>query len=73
MKSGNIPFKILVTQKWLSKNLDLSKKFDHSLISLVSEEVLASAISTKNPDGVAALVGISSILNCEFNKEAGLD
>ena len=65
--SGNVPSKILVTEKWLCKNLNLSKKFDELLINIVSEEVLASALSTKNPDGVAALVEISSIPNYQFN------
>ncbi len=69
LKSGNNPSKILATEKWLEKHQGLSKKINRSLITLVSEEVLASAGSTKNPDGVIALVGISSILNCDFNKE----
>ena len=67
VKSGNSPSKILVTEKWLKKNQNLSKQFDESLINIVSEEVLASAISTNNPDGIAALVKISSIPNYQFN------
>ena len=67
MKSGNVPSKILVTEKWLKKNQSLRKKFDQSLITIVSEEVLASALSTINPDGIAALVEISSIPNYQFN------
>nr|WP_288261952.1 RNA methyltransferase [uncultured Prochlorococcus sp.] len=67
LKSGNAPSKILVTDKWLIKNQNLSKKFNKSLITIVSEEVLASAISTINPDGIAALVEISSIPNYQFN------
>ena len=67
VKSGNSPSKILVTEKWLKKNQNLSKQFDQSLINIVSEEVLASAISTNNPDGIAALVKISSIPNYRFN------
>ena len=55
LKSGNHPSKILTTEKWLDKNEDLYQKIDQSLIIVVSEEVLASAVSTKNPDGVAAL------------------
>ena len=69
LKSGNQPSKILATEKWLDKYEELSKKINKSLITIVSEEVLASAVSTKKPDGVTALVGISSILNCDFNKE----
>ena len=69
LKSGNHPSKILTTEKWLDKNEDLYQKIDQSLIIVVSEEVLASAVSTKNPDGVAALVEISSILNFDFNIE----
>ena len=69
LKSGKNPSKILVTEKWLRKNQNLSKKFDESLINIVSEEVLASAISTINPDGIAALVEISAIPNYQFNKK----
>ena len=36
---------------------------------MVSEEVLASAITTVNPDGIAALVEISSIPNYQFNSQ----
>tara|TARA_A100001035_G_scaffold12475_1_gene8688 strand:+ start:3029 stop:3739 length:711 start_codon:yes stop_codon:yes gene_type:complete len=67
LKSGKTPSTILVTEKWLRKNQNLSKKFNQSLINIVSEEVLASAISTINPDGIAALVEISSIPNYQFN------
>ena len=67
LKSGKTPSKILVTEKWLKKNQNLSKKLHQSAINIVSEEVLASAISTINPDGIAALVEISSIPNYQFN------
>ena len=67
MKSGNSPSKILVTEKWLRKNRNLSQKFAQSLITLVSDEVLASALSTINPDGISALVEISSLSNYQFN------
>jgi TrmH family RNA methyltransferase len=67
LKSGNSPTKILVTEKWLRKNRNLSEKFDQSLLTLVSEEVLASALSTINPDGISALVKISSLPNHQFN------
>ena len=69
MKSGKTPSKILVTERWLKKNQNLSKKLSYSLINLVSEEVLASAISTINPDGIAALVETSSIPNYQFNSK----
>ncbi len=69
LKSGNCPSKILTTEKWLDKNEELYQKIDQSLIIVVSEEVLASAVSTKNPDGVAALVEISSILNFDLNNQ----
>ncbi len=67
LKAGSYPYKILATEKWLDKNEELYQKINLSLITVVSEEVLASAVSTKNPDGVAALVEISSILNFDFN------
>ena len=67
LKSGNHPSKVLVTEKWLQKNEELYQNIDKSILIVVSEEVLASAVSTKNPDGVTALVSISAILNCEFN------
>ena len=66
LKSGKNPSKILVTEKWLKKNQNLSKKFHDSIINIVSEEVLVSAISTINPDGIAALVEISAIPNYQF-------
>jgi len=69
LKSRKNPSKILVTEKWLRKNQNLSKKFDDSLINIVSEEVLASAISTINPDGIAALVEISAIPNYQFSSK----
>ena len=69
LKSGNCPSKVLTTEKWLDKNEELYQKIDQSLIIVVSEEVLASAVSTKNPDGVAALVEISSILNFDLNNQ----
>ena len=69
LKSGNYPSKVITTEKWLDKNEELYQKIDQSLIIVVSEEVLASAVSTQNPDGVAALVEISSILNFEFNNQ----
>ena len=67
LKSGNHPSKILATEKWLYKNEELNQNINQSSVIVVSEEVLASAVSTKNPDGVAALVEISSIINCDFN------
>ncbi len=67
LKSGNNPVKILVTEKWLKKNAALNKNIDQSLVVVVSEEVLASALSIKNPDGVAALVENASINNYQIN------
>ena len=69
LKSGKNPSKILVTEKWLTKNQNLSKKFHQSLINIVSEEVLASEFSTINRDGIAALVEISEIPNYQFNRK----
>ena len=69
LMSGKNPSKILVTEKWLRKNQNLSNKFHQSLINIVSEDVLASAISTINPDGIAALVEISEIPCYQFNNE----
>ena len=66
LKSGNHPSKILATEKWLNNNEELYQKIKKSIITVVSEEVLASALSTKNPNGVAALVKNTSILNYEF-------
>ncbi len=69
LKSGSSPSKILVTEKWLKKNQNLSKQLDQFLLTIVSEDVLASAISTVKPDGIAALVEISSIPNYQFNSK----
>ena len=43
-------------------------KLDSSLISIVSKEALASSITTKSPDGVAALVKTSSILKFNYQR-----
>ena len=51
LKSKNIPSKILVTDKWLIKNPELSKNFDNSLITIVSEEVLSSTTSQSDQEG----------------------
>ena len=69
LRSGNHPSRILATEKWINKNNELYQKINKALITVVSEDVLASSVSTKNPDGVAALVGVSSILNCDFKNE----
>jgi len=63
LKTGKKPIQLIATEKWLLKNNLLLKKINSSLISKVSNAALASAISTQNPDGVAALVNISSISN----------
>ena len=52
LRSGNYPSKILATQKWINKNNELYQKIDKALITVVSEDALASSLSTKNPDGV---------------------
>ena len=39
------------------------------LISQVSKEALGSAVSTKNPDGVAAIVQKSAFKDCTFEEE----
>ena len=67
LKSGNFPSKVLVTEKWLDKHIDLLKNLDQTLVNIVSEEILSSAVSTINPDGVAALVDISSIPSYQSN------
>ena len=55
INSNRTPLKIIATNKWLIKNEWIQKHINTSLITIVSKEVLSSAISTKNPDGVAAL------------------
>ena len=69
LKTGKNPIKLIATEKWLLKNNLLLKKIDSSLISKVSNAALASAISTQNPDGVAALVNISSISNYIYTEK----
>ena len=69
LKSGFHPDKIIATESWLKKNKRLVSGYDLSLISQVSKEALASAVSTKNPDGVAALVERTSMRNFNYKKE----
>ena len=64
-----MPFRVIATEVWFKKNNLLINKIDHSLITIVSDEVLKSSISTRNPDGVAALVKISSIPKFFYEKK----
>ena len=72
LNSGNNPLKIMATEKWLLKNKDLSNRIDQSAVVIVPDKVLASAVTTKNPDGVAALVETASIPNPLLNDEDDL-
>ncbi len=54
---------IIATEEWIFKNQSLIDNLNHELINSVSKEALSSAVSTKNPDGVAALVKISELNN----------
>ena len=72
LNSGNNPLKIMATEKWLLKNKDLINRIDQSAVVIVPDKVLASAVTTKNPDGVAALVEIASIPNPLLNDDDDL-
>ena len=61
LKSGIHPREIIATEEWLLKNNGLTQKIEKTVINKVSKEALKSAVSTKTPDGVAALVEKSSI------------
>ena len=69
LKLGANPSKIIATDSWLLKNNLLISHLDLGLISIVSKEALSSAVSTKNPDGVAAIVEKSVINNFKDNSE----
>ena len=68
LKSGGFPINVIATDEWLLKNSLLIRNIEKSVISPVSKEVLKSAISTRNPDGVAALVENSSISKFSLEK-----
>ena len=63
------PSKIIATGEWLVKNNYLINHLDLEIISEVSKEALRSAVSTKNPDGVAAIVQKSVFKKCTFEEE----
>ena len=63
------PTKIIATNKWLFNNNLLINNLDSKLISVVSYEALSSAVSIKNPDGVAAIVKKSSLKEFKFEKD----
>ena len=63
------PFKVIATEAWLKKNSLLTEKINSSLITKVSHEVLSTSITTKTPDGVAALIKISSIPKFIYEKK----
>ena len=69
MKLGINPFHIIATELWLLKNNDFIKNINSDLISMVSKEALRSAVSTKNPDGVAAIVQKSSLSKSQHEKD----
>ena len=72
IKAGLIPLKVIATEDWLAKNSSQKINIDSSLISIVSQNALKSAISTKNPDGVAALVSRSSLKNYSLEEKDDL-
>jgi len=69
LKLGINPAKIIATEEWLVNNNYLINHLDIEIISEVSKESLRSAVSTKNPDGVAAIVEKSAFKECTFDKE----
>jgi len=69
LKLGINPLKIIATEEWLVKNNYLINHLDVEIISQVSKETLRSAVSTRNPDGVAAIVEKSSLKECTLEKE----
>ena len=72
IKAGLQPFKIIATNDWLAKNNIRNINLDPFLISIVSKNALASAISTKSPDGVAALVHRSSLRDFSIDENDDL-
>ena len=69
LKAGLIPLKVIATNDWLEKNNSKVISLDSSLVSIVSKNALASAISTKNPDGVAALVSKSYLKDFSLDEK----
>ena len=61
LKSGHTPERVIATEEWMLKYKSLAKMLDQSILSIISVEALASCVSTKNPDGVAAIVRKDSI------------
>ena len=72
IKAGLLPANVIATNNWLEKNHSIKKCLDLSLISIVSKDALASAISTKNPDGVAALINRSDLRAFSLDPEDDL-
>tara|TARA_Y100001978_G_scaffold179447_1_gene174303 strand:+ start:601 stop:1455 length:855 start_codon:yes stop_codon:yes gene_type:complete len=72
INAGLIPFKVIATSEWIAKNNSTKAILDLSLITVVSKNALASAISTKNPDGVAALVHKSSLMDFSLSNKDDL-
>tara|TARA_B100000963_G_scaffold49244_1_gene37461 strand:- start:8057 stop:8788 length:732 start_codon:yes stop_codon:yes gene_type:complete len=69
MRLGINPSHIIATELWLLKNNNFIKNINFDLISIVSKEALKSAVSTKNPDGVAAIVQKSALYNSQQEKD----
>ena len=62
VKTGRFPSELIATERWLENNSNLLEfnmnKFN---ITKVAPEVLELSLTTKNPDGVASLLPLSSL------------
>ena len=68
LKAKILPDEVIATEQWMFKNQKILEDFDLSLISIVSKDALASSLTTKSPDGVAALVKTSSMKKFNYKK-----
>ena len=61
-KTSCLPIEIIATNSWLKSHLNLVEGFSKSIpIKKVTEDVLAAALTTKTPDGVASVFPLKAL------------
>jgi len=62
LKTNHLIAEIIATTAWIKENKEIYDSFDgRTLIHEVTESVLKTALTTKNPDGVAAIYPLNGL------------
>jgi len=62
IKTSISPLEVILTQEWINSNSKLYEEIKiDCAISLVTQDVLEAALTTKTPDGVASIIPLNSL------------